>query len=59
MLLQLALDAKQMSATLLRREDRDAVLLATSGIIASLEGMLDTLKKTAGQPKDTVKAHLR
>jgi hypothetical protein len=57
--LQLALDAKQMSASLLRPEDRDAVLLATSGIITSLEGMLGALKKSAGQPKETVKAQLR
>ena len=55
---QLALDARQMSSALLRPEDRDAVLLATAGIVSSLETMLKTLKSVEGQPKETVKVQL-
>lgn len=47
-----------MSSALLRREDRDAILVATSGIVSSLETMLKTLKAVDGQPKETVKAKL-
>jgi hypothetical protein len=47
-----------MSSALLRPEDRDAILVATSGIVSSLEIMLKTLKAVDGQPKETVKAQL-
>lgn len=48
-----------MSSALLRAEDREAVLNATSELVSSLKDMLSIIKSVAGKPKETVKAQLK